>query len=233
MFKSDEERKDKWYQQRWSKFTSSENWKLLGNDKKGNIFGEVGWSYIEQKAMEMCTVMWERPKLDDVKAFLHGGMYEYPAHKAYCEATGNDMVYLGTENPLFLDDEELLGESGGSPDSIKFNNEAEIVRLAEYKCPVNPMNHFQRLKWKDQWCLKEGLLSAYTQIQQLLKISKAPVCDFVSFDERMKREELKIKIIPVYPDKKFQDNLHFRIKKAIEEKKNIIMDYTSMQNHFN
>lgn len=225
MFKSDEEKKEKWFLQRWSKFTSSENYKLLGNDKKGNIFGDVAWSYIEQKAMEMCTVMWEKPQLDDVKSFLHGGMYEYPAFKAYVERTGYDMVYLGSENPLFLDDEELIGESGGSPDTIMFNNTAEVVRMAELKCPINPMNHFKRLKWKDQWDIKEGLIQAYTQIQHLLKISKAPVCDFVSYDERMKREELKIKIIPVYPDKKFQDNLHYRIIKAIVEKERIIAEY--------
>ena len=87
------------------------------------------------------------------------------------------------------------------------------------------MNHFRRIQWKDQWDIKEKYIQAYCQIQHLLKISNAPVCDFVSFDERMKKQELKIKIIPVYPDKKFQDNLHLRIVKAIEEKYKIIKDY--------
>lgn len=225
MFKTDEERKEKWFQQRWSKFTASENYKLLTNDKKGNVFGAEAWNYIEEKAMQMCTVMWEKPSLDGVEAILHGGMYEYPAYKEYVRVTGYDMIYLGSENPLFLDDEELMGESGGSPDAIMLNVNSEIIRMAEIKCPKNPMNHFRRLKWVDQWCIKENYMQAYCQIQNLLKISKAPVCDFISFDERMKNPALKIKIIPVYPDKKFQDNLHLRIVKGIEEKHKIIKQY--------
>lgn len=226
MFKTDEEAKEKWFQQRWSKFTASENYKLLTNDKKGNVFGADAWNYIEEKAMQMCTVMWEKPSLDGVESILHGAMYEYPAYKEYVRVTGyNDMIYLGSDNPLFLDDEELIGESGGSPDTISLNSNSEIVRMAELKCPKNPMNHFRRIKWKDQWDIKENYMQAYCQIQDLLKISNIPVCDFVSFDERMKNPALKIKIIPVYPDKKFQDNLHLRIVKGIEEKHKIIKQY--------
>ena len=225
MFKRDEEKKEKWFQQRWGKLTASENYKLLTNDKKGQVFGATAWDYIEEKAMQMCTVMWEKPSLEGVESLLHGGMYEYPAYQEYVRVTGYNMIYLGSENPLFLDDEELMGESGGSPDTIMLNSNSEIIRGAEIKCPKNPMNHFKRLKWKDQWCVKENYIQAYCQIQHLLKISKAPVFDFVSFDERMKRPELKIKIIPVYPDKKFQDNLHLRIVKGIEEKYKIIKQY--------
>lgn len=225
MFKVDEQKKDQWFQQRWAKLTASENYKLLTNDKKGNVFGAEAWNYIEEKAMQMCTVMWERPSLDCVESILHGGMYEYPVFQEYVRATGYDMVYLGSENPLFLDDEELIGESGGSPDSILMDKDLQILRGAEFKCPKNPMNHFRRIKWKDQWDVKENYMQAYCQIQNLLKISKAEVFDFVSFDERMKNPALKIKIIPVYPDKKFQDNLHLRIVKAIEEKHKIIKQY--------
>lgn len=229
MFKPDEQKKDKWFQQRWAKLTASENYKLLGNDKKGNVFGETAWSYIEEKAMQMCTVMWERPTLDGVESILHGVMYEFPAYQEYVKVTGlTDMIYLGSDNPLFLDDEELMGESGGSPDTVMLNSASEVIRGAEIKCPKNPMNHFRRLKWKDQWDVKENYIQAYCQIQNLLKISKAPVFDFVSFDERMKNPALKIKIIPIYPDKKFQDNLHLRIVKAIEEKYKIIKQYEAV-----
>jgi hypothetical protein len=226
MFKRDEEKKEKWFQQRWAKLTASENYKLLTNDKKGNCFGATAWDYIEEKAMQMCTVMWEKPSLDGVESILHGGMYEYPAYQEYVRVTGlTNMIYLGTENPLFLDDEELLGESGGSPDVIMMNNDLQIIRGAELKCPKNPMNHFKRLKWTSQWDVKENYIQAYTQIQNLLKISKAPEWDFVSFDERMKNPALKIKVITCYPDKKFQDNLHLRTIKAVEEKYKIIKQY--------
>lgn len=229
MFKTDEEAKEKWFQQRWSKFTASENYKLLTNDKQGNVFGKDARDYIEEKAMQMCTVMWEKPSLDGVESILHGGMYEYPAYQEYVRVTGlTDMIYLGSENPLFLDDEELLGESGGSPDSIMMNSDLQIIRGAELKCPKNPMNHFKRLKWGSQWDIKENYIQAYTQIQNLLKISKAPEWDFVSFDERMKNPALKIKVITCYPDKKFQDNLHLRTVKGIEEKHKIIKQYAAI-----
>jgi hypothetical protein len=138
------------------------------------------------------------------------------------------MIYLGSENPLFLDDEELIGESGGSPDGIMMGNDLQIVRGIEIKCPKNPMNHFRRIQWKDQWDIKENYIQAYCQIQNLLKISKAEVFDFVSFDERMRNPSLRIKIISVYPDKKFQDNLHLRIVKGIEEKHKIIKKYEAV-----
>lgn len=225
MFKSDEAKKDQWYQQRWAKLTASENYKLLTNDKKGNVFGKEAWDYIEEKAMQMCTVMWERPSLDGVESILHGGMYEYPAFQEYVRVTGHDMTYLGSENPLFLDDEELMGESGGSPDAILLGKDLQIVRGAEFKCPKNPMNHFRRIKWTSQWDVKENYIQAYCQIQNLLKISKAPEWDFVSFDERMNNPALKMKVITCYPDKKFIDNLHLRTVKGIEEKHKIIKQY--------
>lgn len=224
MFQANEEQKDKWHEQRWAKFTASSNYRLLGSGKPGELFGQTAWSYIQEKAIQECTHKWERPQLEFVESLLHGSMYEYPAFKEYVIRTGYDMIYLGTEHPLFLDDEQLMGHSGGSPDTIAMNNNHEITRMAEIKCPKNPMNHFQRLKWKDQWDIKEKYIEAYCQIQNLLKISNSPYCDFVSFDERMKSDKLKMKIITVYPDKKFQDNLHFRLVKAIEEKKRIVED---------
>ena len=228
MFDEVTDKVDKWHLKRWGMFTSSENYKLLVGSKIGGAFGDTAMSYIETKAMEMCTVMWEKPKMDEVKAFLHGGMYEYPAFRAYINKTGYEMTYLGSENPVFIDDESLLGESGGSPDSLSMNDDLKITRLAEIKCPFNPMNHFLRLKWKTQWDIREGSMQAYCQMQHLLKITGAPVCDFISYDERMKDERMKLKIIEVYPDKKFQDNLHFRILKAIEEKYKIINEWKAL-----
>lgn len=218
--------KDKWHLERWTKFTASEWHKLLGNDRKGNIFGEVAWGYIEQKALEMCTVMWERPELEENKNLLHGKMYEYPAYKAYIEATRNySMKYLGSETPLFLEYEALKGESGGSPDIVSINSSNKVDAGAEIKCPKNPMNHFKRLKWKNQWDIKEGYIECYTQIQALLLITSASIWQFISFDERMKTQSAKVKVIDVVPDRKFQDNLDFRLRKAIEEKYKTLDEY--------
>src|SRR5690348_18418344 len=110
---------DKWFQERWSRFTASENYKLMSNNSKGEVFGDPAWGYIKQKALEMITRMWERPELEENKALLHGKMYEYPAYERYVLTTKNEnMVYCGTENPIFLEYTPLSRDSGGSPDAI-------------------------------------------------------------------------------------------------------------------
>lgn len=216
---------DQWHLARWSKFTASENWKLL-TANGASMFGAGAMTYIEDKVLQMSTHMWERPELEEVKSLLHGKMYEYPAYLAYVKAIGDpEMIYLGEENPLFLEYEAIPNESGGSPDVIRLTSDAKVEKGCEIKCPKNPKNHFNRLKWKTQWDLKEGYFSCYTQIQNLLLISGAQQWDFVSFDERMIRDDKKTKIIEVFPDKKFQDNLHLRIKSAVDLKYKIYEDY--------
>jgi hypothetical protein len=163
--------------------------------------------------------MWSRPELDEVESLLHGKVHEYPAYQALVRHTGYDeLIYLGEERPLFLEYEALEGESGGSPDSISLTDDAKVDIVAEIKCPKNPMYHFKRIFWKDQWDVKEKYIQAYTQIQNLLLITGAPLGLFVSFDDRQRAVNKKIKVIEVKPDKKFQDNLDIRLRMAVKEK---------------
>lgn len=216
---------DQWHLKRWTKFTASESYKLL-YPSGAAMFSPGGITYIKEKALQMSTVMWQRPELDEVEALLHGKVHEYPAYKATVAATGyTQLIYLGEESPLFLDYEPLIGESGGSPDSISLTESAGVDIVAEIKCPKNPMNHFNRLIWKNQWDVKEKYIQAYTQIQHLLMITEARLGLFVSFDDRQKRVDKKHKIIDVLPDKKFQDNLDLRIRMAIKEKYRIYDEY--------
>lgn len=216
---------DAWFMSRRSKFTASCNYKLLQGNGTG-IFGAGAMTYIKEKVLEMCTMMWERPEIEEHKTLLHGKMYEYPAYKAYVKANGlYSMKYLGTETPLFLEYEAISGESGGSPDVINLTSDAKIDVLAEIKCPKNPMYHFERLKWRTQWDIKEGYFSCYCQIQNLMLISGANMAHFVSYDERQLNPSKKIKIIEVFPDKKFQDNLDLRLRMAVKEKYKIYDEY--------
>jgi hypothetical protein len=218
---------DKWYSERWRKFTASENYKLLSNNAKGEVFGAGAWTYIKQKVLEMATVYWERPELEEVKSLLHGKMYEYPAFERYVTTTRNtEMVYLGTETPLFIEYEPLKGNSGGSPDAIT----KQIDFGAEIKCPKNPMYHFDRLKWKDQWDISQNYEQAYIQIQNLMMITGAPEWDFVSFDERMRYKDHQIKIITVKPEKRIQDKLHLRLVMAIQKRNELLQEYIGLQN---
>ena len=217
---------DQWHLSRWAKFTASENYKLLIGGSKGETFGGGAMTYIKEKVLQMTTHYWDRPELDEVKSLLHGKMYEFPAYQATVQQTGyTGLIYMGEDNPLFLEYEALQGESGGSPDSIRLSDSATVEIVAELKCPKNPMYHFERLKWRDQWDLKEGYASCYCQIQNLMLITGAPLGLFTSFDDRQKRPEKKAKIIEVKPDRKFQDNLDLRLRMAVKEKYRIYDEY--------
>lgn len=209
---------DQWFIKRWTKFTSSEKHKLLQSGSGGTIFGVGAWSYIKTKALEMATVMQERPELEEVKSLLWGKVHELPAYQWYVNETKNySMVYLGTETPLFITDDLMPKESGGSPDGLLLGT-SKVDAGWEVKCPKTSMYHFERLLWKTQWDLKENYLSCYTQIQDLLRITEADVWHFMSFDDRFANPKKKGKIIEVFPDKKFQDNLVLRTRLAVTEK---------------
>ena len=216
---------DQWHLQRWARFTASENYKLLVTSTT-SIFSPGGHTYIKEKVLQMTTNIWSRPELDEVEALLHGKVHEYPAYKATVQATGyTNLIYLGEDKPLFLEYEPMAKDCGGSPDSISLNSDATVDIVAEFKCPKNPMNHFNRLLWKNQWDVKEKYLQSYTQIQNLLMITNGRLGLFVSYDDRQKRVDKKYKIIDILPDKKFQDNLEIRLRMAIKEKYRIYDEY--------
>lgn len=161
-----------------------------------------------------------------VESLLHGKLYEYPAYAELKRVTGlHNLVYLGEENPLFLEYEPLAKDSGGSPDCIILSDSATVEVVGEIKCPSNPMYHFERLKWKTQWDLKEGYSSCYCQLQNLMMISGAELGLFISYDDRQIKQDKKSKIIEVKTDRKFQDNLDLRLRMAVKEKYRIYYEY--------
>ncbi len=219
---------DDWIMARLGQFTSSENYKLLGNASDGKTFGAGAMTYIKTKAIEASSHLWERPALEETASLLWGKVYEYPAYEEYIHVTKNySMTYLGTETPLFLSYEPLAGESGGSPDIVNITSSDTVDHGCELKCSKNPMFHFDRLIWKSMWDIKENYLSCYTQVQHLMMVTGAKTWDFMSFDDRQRIRANKSKIIEVKPDLKFQNNLEMRIRIAIKEK------YAVMSKHFN
>jgi len=221
---------DRWHLARWSCFTASENYKLLAPAKGNAMFGDGALTYIEQKALEMTTRMHERPELDEAKSILHGRAHEYPAFVEYRERTGyHSFTYLGDDNPMFYPYRPLAEESGGTPDCGNITTEGLIDIGAEIKCPKNPINHFRRLKWKDQWDVYKEYIQCYTQCQFLMMCTGAKQWDFVSFDDRQIVRSKKIKIIEIKPDKNFQNNLEVRLRQAIKEKYRIISDHYGIE----
>jgi len=218
---------DEWHIKRWAKFTASENYKLFAPSKGNAMFGDGAITYIEQKALEMTTRMQERPELDEAKSILHGRAHEYPAFVEYVKQTGyHSMTYMGDDNPMFYPYKPLIEESGGTPDCANITPSGLIDFGAEIKCPKNPINHYRRLKWKDQFDVKLNYIQCYTQCQFLMMCTGASQWDFVSYDDRQIVRAKKIKIIPIKPDKNYQNNLEVRVRQAIKEK------YINISEHY-
>jgi hypothetical protein len=221
---------DEWHVKRWAKFTASESYKLFAPSKGNTMFGDGAITYIEQKALEMTTRMQERPELDEAKSILHGRAHEYPAFVEYVRHTGrHDLTYLGDDNPMFYPYRPLAEESGGTPDCVNITSEGLIDFGAEIKCPKNSINHFRRLKWNNQYDVKDNYILCYTQCQFLMMCTGATQWDFVSYDDRQIVRSKKIKIIPIYPDKNFQNTLEVRIRQAIKEKYRIISEHYGIE----
>lgn len=215
---------DEWFLKRWARFTASEDYKLMVPGK-GEMFGTGAWTYIKQKALEMTTNMQERPELEEAKAILHGRSQQYAAHEAYTHHTKNyDLTYFGDDDPIFYPYLPLAEEAGGSPDSAVVTLQGSITMGAEFKNPKNPINHFDRLDWKDQFDVRENYPLAYTQCTKLMMCTGADQWDFVSYDDRQIVKSKRIKVIPIYlkKDKNFQNNLEVRLRCAIKEKYRII-----------
>lgn len=215
---------DRWHMKRWTRFTASEDYKLM-MPGKGEMFGTGAWTYIKQKALEATTVMQERPELEEAKSILHGRSQQYAAHEAYVQHTKNhDLIYFGDDDPVFYPYLPLAEEAGGSPDSAIVTLEGSITMGAEFKNPKNPINHFDRLDWKDQFDVRDNYLLAYVQCKKLMMCTGAKQWDFISYDDRQIVKAKRIKVIPIYldVDKNFQNNLDVRLRCAIKEKYLII-----------
>jgi hypothetical protein len=221
-----EARTDEWHKRRWARFTASEMYKLFSPVKGNAMFGDGAITYIKQKALEMTTTMQERPEIEEAKSILHGRAHEYSAFKEYVRITGNTSItYLGDDNPMFYPYRPLAEESGGTPDSANITSAGLIDFGAEIKCPKNSMYHFDRLKWKTQWDVKENYILAYTQCQFLMMCTGAKKWDFMSFDDRQLVRAYKSKIIEIKQDVNFQNNLEVRLRQAIKEKYRIISEH--------
>lgn len=217
--------KDRWLLERHAMFTSSQNYRLLDSGPGGKGFGKMALNYIEEKAIESMTELWEAPKLEFVEALLHGKVYEYPAFSHYVQKTGNTiMQYHGSEDPIFVPYNKY---SGGSPDGVA-RKDGHIFWLLELKCPANPKNHFKNLSLQTQWDLKQAKIHDYTQCQHLIMSTGANGAHWMSYDERFRDKSLRGKIIEVLPDPNFITNLDIRLRLADKEKKKMIELYSKI-----
>lgn len=216
-----EERKRAWKKERAGMFTASECHKLFsgGRGTPKALFGDGAMTYIEIKVDECLNdEPWENPKVAGVNSLEFGKAHEEIGVRYYMQETGIPKVrHFGVDDPFFMPYPGKELHAGGSPDGLCPGPEG-WARGLEMKVPWNPNIHTANLLMNDQWDLKEKHPLYYAQVQMLLAIFKAPVWDWVSFDSRKKLDHLKMKIIPVYPDRNFQDELDMRLDAAIKIK---------------
>lgn len=210
----------KWHLARWTKFTSSENHKLVPKGQSESKFEQSRATYIDKKVTEKETNLWENPKLEFVENLLWGRRYEEPAFDEYVQHTRNNSIqYFGTTNPLFI---SFDMDSGGSPDAIDYIGERKADIGAEIKCPADPNVHRKYRLLTNQQELRAFRPEYYCQIQDLMRITQAPLWHFVSFDERFREKNMRIKILEIKPDGKYQENLEIRIVNAVKERDRLV-----------
>jgi hypothetical protein len=225
----------KWHEQRWGKFTSSENHKLMGSGrKKDDLFGVAAMTYINKKASEIGLNFYEQPELEEVKSLLHGKYYEEQAFERFVlETKINNLALCGSENPIFIPNQKYIEYAGGSPDAVSIDDEGGLPKvIVEIKNPKNPSIHYERLFWKTAQDVEDNNIQAYTQIQDLMWICGSEIGYFVSHDSRRKKKSEQIKIIEIKPNKIFVEDLEHRLSKAIEiiELKHKILSDEQKQN---
>lgn len=222
-----------WFDARKCKFTSSELHKLFSSGKRSmteeelkartvgdrrttvdEMFGEGAKTYILEKVAEILTDGASAEyKAFETNATEWGKEYEPYARERFTKETGLTVVECGffEYNPVF----------GGSPDGF-----VEDGAILEIKCPHQTYKHIANLSCKDAKDLKKLNKDYYIQLQGNMLAADATKGYFVSYDWRLCKPELQIKIIEVERDEEMiteainrlaaaADIMNDTIKKAI------------------
>lgn len=191
---------------RVGKFTASDIYKLLKSGrKKDELFGQVAMKYITSKFAELLIgeTISDAQEMDS-KSMAWGRLNEELAIAEY-ELRYGVKTHGHQEFIPWGDD------AGCTPDGLVGD-----VGMIEVKCPFNPTEHATNLLLTTCQDFKEYHDEYYPQIQMQLLCSGRLWCDFVSFDPRVVREELKLKRIRIYPDEEMLLDMSNRITEAVK-----------------
>jgi len=190
-----------WKDQRVGKFTASTFGDCMGSGKLlGREFTIPGYTLIQEKVAERLTG--EQKEITG-KALDWGTAYEGEAIELYEKITGERVA----EAP-FVPLEGYEDDAGGSPDG--FVGEMGIL---EVKCPWNSANHIESLETGDIPVKMER--GYFTQMQFNMLAAKKLYCDFVSYDPRIKDEDLKIVIKRIPADPEYQAQIMTKLDLAL------------------
>lgn len=213
---------DEWKAARRGLFTSSEISRLMQNGSrpmtedelnarpksgKGSktttiededILSEGALTYIREKIAEILA----EPKPDFMSWEMERGKEEEPkAVLRFAEWLGFDIndpeyLYAGVADPIFY---KMANIAGGTPDMVL------PEAIAEIKCP-NSTTHLQYLVLNaDTFRLAEP--DYWIQMQCNMIFCERPKCYFISYDDRFKDEQLKMKVIEIEADYDYQEKV--------------------------
>jgi predicted phage-related endonuclease len=215
-----------WKDLRVGKFTASLFGDCMGTGKaKGRDFTIPGYTLIQEKIAERLT---GQQKEITGKALEWGEAYEEEAVALYEKVTGEKVA----EAP-FVPLENYEDDAGGSPDGfiepilditdIEYTEEEieeelpprdiKYKGICEIKCPWNSANHIESLETGDVPAKYER--KYFTQMQFNMMVTKTQYCDFVSYDPRIKNEDLKIVIKRIPADKEYQVDIMTKLDLAL------------------
>lgn len=129
-----------WQTKRIGRFTASQIYKLFTEpktkaDKEAGIWSETARSYIFELAVqEFCGYKKEL----SAPALEHGLVNEAEAFESFVKISG--LPFQLVSNQFF----EYNEYSGASPDGVLFNDELDIIAVADVKCPFNPVSYFEQ-----------------------------------------------------------------------------------------
>jgi len=199
-----EQRTDEWFKLRLGKFTASTFGDCMGSGRsKDSKFTTTGQSLIKEKITERLTG--QRKQISG--APLEWGTENEPnAIELYEKLNGVKVM----ESPFVI----LKGYedyAGGSPDGFIEGTKGII----EVKCPYNSTNHTDTLI--DKKIPGKYFNKYYTQIQFNILCTGSEFCDFISFDPRVKEEELRLCVVRIKKDEAYIAKIITRLDLAIEE----------------
>lgn len=207
-----------WLNARLGRFTASEIHKIfVSGKKKDELLGVGAMTYIRTKAAEILT---QEVKDDiDFKQAEWGKSHEAEACAAFEKWLGKSGQYYGAGNPMFFEHGDF---EGCSPDW-----EIESEEGADMKCPYNSAEHLKNLTLESAEDLANERWEYYCQLQFSMKMRGWKVAYFVSYDPRFVYDWMQLKVITVYPDQEWREELSKRLPAATKALKAMVKKFTN------
>ena len=178
-----------WMNQRIGRFTSSENYLLMGKMGKDGL-NQAAMNYIYRKVGEKTT---EIPSRSDVltEAIAHGNTYELEGIEKYRIAKGIERFYTLR---VFVKDGERFGSTPDAIHLLRANSDgiSAEVKTLEVKCPYSFDAYIRLWKCKTPADIKEEEFKYYVQVLDQMSVCGSITGALVIYQPFFKEGGLRI-----------------------------------------